>query len=180
MSDLIQELMDAAYKRWQDHNESVDNNYNLQWDQQQFWDQLSEAEEIAVYVGNLNYQVENGGFQQWVDNGYGECWDKFKPILKNMGYESTSNMARLIEDDIIEHYKTYEEICKLIATRLCGEYEDWIKLPDTDWVDNQYYDRYQKQFLLDVEDHLKTIYKSESSTRQKRRFLQEAKMYAQA
>ena len=28
-------------------------------------------EEIAVRVGNMNYQVQNGGWDQWWDNGYG-------------------------------------------------------------------------------------------------------------
>lgn len=33
-------------------------------------DSLSEYHRIAVCLGNMNYQVENGGFSQWIFNGY--------------------------------------------------------------------------------------------------------------
>ena len=37
---------------------------------QNFLISLSEAERFAVVFGNLNYQVENGGFSQWIGNRY--------------------------------------------------------------------------------------------------------------
>lgn len=61
MSELFQATMDRAYDRWQ---------ANQGMTQQAFWDQLDADERIAVFCGNLNYQVENGGFAQWFDNGY--------------------------------------------------------------------------------------------------------------
>lgn len=54
-----QQLMTAAYDR-----------YEQSWAKAQFEAQLTCAERRAVLVGNMNYQVENGGFGQWLGNGY--------------------------------------------------------------------------------------------------------------
>jgi len=61
MTERMQALMDAAYARWQ---------ANDRWSRDQFRDQLDAAERFAVSMGNMNYQVENGGWKQWWDNGY--------------------------------------------------------------------------------------------------------------
>ena len=57
----LQGLMNEAYERWQSHND---------WSHDAFRDSLSELEKIAVHSGNLNFQVENGGFSQWHFNQY--------------------------------------------------------------------------------------------------------------
>lgn len=57
----FQKLMDGAYDRWQEHKG---------WTKQDFWDDLDRDERVAVMLGNLNYQVQNGGFSQWWCNGY--------------------------------------------------------------------------------------------------------------
>ncbi len=54
-------IMNKAYDRWQ-KNAKV-------WDKFMFFDQLDFQERVAVSLGNLNYQVENGGFSQWKYNG---------------------------------------------------------------------------------------------------------------
>lgn len=59
MTDKIQALMNAAYDRYQNG-----------WSKQQFNDQLDAKERIAVFIGNMNYQVGNGGFSQWMYNRY--------------------------------------------------------------------------------------------------------------
>jgi hypothetical protein len=33
---------------------------------------LSAAQQVAFHLGKLNYQVGNGGFAQWIENGYHE------------------------------------------------------------------------------------------------------------
>jgi hypothetical protein len=55
-----QATMTAAYERWT-RGEGYD----------RFLAGLSGAERAAVLLGNLYQQVNNGGFRQWVDNGYG-------------------------------------------------------------------------------------------------------------
>ena len=57
----IVRFMEQAYARWQE---------NRDWSREEFYDQLSPFERIAVYFGNMNYQVGNGGWEQWVYNGY--------------------------------------------------------------------------------------------------------------
>jgi len=42
----------------------------------------------AVLLGNLNYQVENGGFCQWVDNGYGADVRAVRYVLQRLGADA--------------------------------------------------------------------------------------------
>lgn len=59
MYENLQAIRDTAYERWQS-----DNNMS----EQEFWNGLNTSERIAVFCGNLNYQVCNGGFVQWHEN----------------------------------------------------------------------------------------------------------------
>jgi len=59
--DKIQDLMDEVYDKWQ----KSDN--KSKWE---VLDDFSEAHQIAVVFGNFNYQVGNGGIEQWISNGY--------------------------------------------------------------------------------------------------------------
>ncbi len=72
----IQQIMDVAYARWQK---------NRAMSQEEFWLRLSYPEKVAVFVGNLNYQVCNGGFLQWHDNEYSDCERDLLAILKIVG-----------------------------------------------------------------------------------------------
>lgn len=58
-TDTLQPIMDAAFSKY-DENGS----YN------DFVGSLRGIERAVVLIGTLNYQVCNGGFVQWVDNGY--------------------------------------------------------------------------------------------------------------
>jgi len=60
-SDKIQVLMDEVYNEWRE----ADN--KGKWE---VLEGFSEAHKIAVAFGNFNYQVENGGVEQWIYNGY--------------------------------------------------------------------------------------------------------------
>jgi len=61
--DRIQALMDEVYSEWR----KEENSNKRKWD---VLDNFSEAHQIAVTFGNFNYQVENGGIEQWIYNGY--------------------------------------------------------------------------------------------------------------
>lgn len=70
-----QKLMDGAYEKWQ----------GQKWTYSQFLANLDAKERQAVLLGNMNYQIGNGGVQQWVDNGYAlKAVDLFD-VLKLMG-----------------------------------------------------------------------------------------------
>ncbi|MCL2816417.1 MAG: antirestriction protein ArdA, partial [Oscillospiraceae bacterium] len=61
--EKIQDLMDEVYDEWN----KEENKGKGKWD---ILDGFSEAHKIAVTFGNFNYQVENGGIDQWIYNGY--------------------------------------------------------------------------------------------------------------
>lgn len=60
--DTFARLMDTAYDRFPKGRSYIE-----------FFASLSGFERMAVAIGNLNYQVENGGWVQWIDNRYGEA-----------------------------------------------------------------------------------------------------------
>ena len=62
-SDKIQALMDEVYDAWRND----ENNGKDKWE---VLGGFSEAHKVAVTFGNFNYQVENGGIEQWIYNGY--------------------------------------------------------------------------------------------------------------
>ena len=61
MTDTMEDYMSQSYQRLKDGEDLS---------KEEFWEQLDEAERFAVFFGNMNYQVENGGFVQWWDNKY--------------------------------------------------------------------------------------------------------------
>lgn len=71
-----QALMDSAYSKW-DHNDRI--TYG------QFLEMLDSKERHAVLLGNMNYQISNGGVQQWVDNGYALKAVSLFDVLRLMG-----------------------------------------------------------------------------------------------
>ena len=89
----IQKLMDQAYDRWR----AADG-----MGKQDFWDQLDAAEKIAVFAGNLNYQVENGGFMQWIDNGYATIETVGFLLRLNLRLKTESAMAVSVLLDQVE------------------------------------------------------------------------------
>lgn len=61
--EKIQALMNAVYDEWN----KEENKGQGKWD---ILNGFSEAHQIAVLFGNFNYQVGNGGLEQWIYNGY--------------------------------------------------------------------------------------------------------------
>lgn len=150
----IQRYMDEAYARWQsDKNMSEDD-----------WrESLSPREAIAVNVGNLNYQVENGGFSQWHYNGYSENLPILIKALQTINnyhsINSTRTVLRIVLDaqDVIENhdpkqtdwieYGYYDENDEWIDE----SYEDEFEVePEFGNLDSEYYDA-NKDFLIVVE-----------------------------
>lgn len=89
-----QRLMDEAYARWQDNGDLHDLDYH------EFIQQLPMLHQEAVIVGNLNYQVENGGFVQWVGNGYAcglEYLDQFLLKMKQRGAKQAQTIIDMID-----------------------------------------------------------------------------------
>jgi hypothetical protein len=123
----MQQLMDQAYERWQANN----------WSQAEFWAQLSYPERVTVFVGNLNYQVENGGFYQWHDNGYSECHRDLIVILRMLG-DIGKKVSSMVE-------KAMREVSN---NRRNERSSRWDDEDDDDWYDVNYHtlSKYDDEF----------------------------------
>jgi hypothetical protein len=118
-----QQLMDEAYERWQQHDARIREDYALVikaavdvlgedhhdvyalrrevsqklWSKETFWAQLDERESVAVLTANMNYQVENGGWLQWCDNGYVDCAAELETVLREkIGTETAVEAAGMV------------------------------------------------------------------------------------
>lgn len=80
---LHQLLMNRAYSKWDDDVVAYSD----------FIDQLPIEERFAVLLGNLNYQVCNGGFGQWVGNGYAVKIVQLHHVLIVMDTDSSRAVA---------------------------------------------------------------------------------------
>lgn len=56
--------------------------------------ELEKVERDAYLLGTFNYQVENGGFSQWVNNGYAVHIDDLIDLLKDIGRRHSLQIAR--------------------------------------------------------------------------------------
>jgi hypothetical protein len=117
-----------------------------QWSHTEFYEQLSPLERIAVFVGNLNYQVGNGGFSQWVFNGYAE----------EGGQSLLRLLCRVGTPAALEAHDMVEEVLKLTGRHVDDDAED----DDDDGdeierlgLDSQFYE-ISDQLLEDVEAYV--------------------------
>lgn len=121
-----QDMMDLAYATWQQRPA---------WTYSEFIDELPPHIRCVALLGNLNYQVENGGFLQWCDNGYVACASDVLRALDWLGGEEAARVRAMVHD----------------VTQAWGEYQDdrrrsgWngnsddVDAPDFDAFDAEYY-----------------------------------------
>jgi len=136
--DIFQDTMDRAYAGYeqkagrQQVNRAFDNR-EKQSGHRNFLDALAEPEQLAVVFGNLNYQVENGGFTQWIDNNY---------------YEDTIDRLREFGDRFKERFPVLGRVLAIIdeleeyASNF-GEDMTLPKLTGREWdedIGNAFYD----------------------------------------
>ena len=146
--DIHQKLMDKAYA----DERTRANKDNNSWSYNRMVREASDLERLAVVLGNLNYQVENGGFNQWVDNGYCTHISDVKECLELIDTETTNKILPMIEK--VEEFLLDEVISGSVESRGCGGWyfddEKWghntdtcyecggsgeIDNPDYDWDD---------------------------------------------
>ena len=136
--DRIQGLMNDFYNEWQkDENKSKD-----KWD---ILENFSTAHQIAVIFGNFNYQVGNGGIEQWVYNGYFyNDAEKFTEHLET-GAE-IDDRCRFILDKVYLLCQYAEETgCdrngSYVECSDCGEYGSIGDMINGDTFNSWYYDK---------------------------------------
>ena len=100
----IQNLMSIAYKRWQADREMS---------KETFMSQLSASEAVAVRIGNMNYQVENGGWPQYWGNSYAtqETVIEVKGYLKHIlaFARTTSDPRGAAAETVLRLYTQFDE-----------------------------------------------------------------------
>jgi hypothetical protein len=103
--DFHQELMDEAYGLWKREE-------NRHWKQEDFLENLEPIPRAAVMLGNMNYQVENGGWGQWADNRYYLCADQLLSVLEemvNFGYLLARPVTGMVSA-IVESHEEAESL----------------------------------------------------------------------
>jgi len=121
-----QKIMDSAYEKYTS---------NLSYED--FVRQLNHIERTAVLTGNLNYQVENGGFIQWHHNAYSSCADELFSVLKSIKAPSANTVLEVIGDVL----SRFDEI---------SDHQENVSFNDLD----KRYDAIAGEFLADVESYL--------------------------
>ena len=146
--DVHQMLMDKAYK--DESNRSKDGG---EWCYNRMLKEATELERFAVVIGNLNYQVENGGFSQWIGNGYCTSYSDLEDALTAVKTETTAKVydmltevGQYLDDSVLDgtmlsqgcggHYFDDEKLgdCTEDCYECGGSGE--IENPDYDWDDN--------------------------------------------
>lgn len=112
--DVHQKLMDKAY----DDERNRADNTNTNWSYNRMLSECNGLERLAVTLGNLNYQVENGGFNQWVDNGYCTGISDAKEALNKLGTETAKQVHLMLEK--VEKYLRDEVVSGEAESRGCG------------------------------------------------------------
>jgi hypothetical protein len=161
--DFIQDHMNAAYARWQQDDND--------WDYEDFLEQCSKVERACVIVGNMNYQVENGGWGQWDGNGYSVTLGELKNLFEDMPEsELTKKMIRMLESvedslptddfrngycqcDFEEGEDGEDELVGDECDQCAGQPDDYTLRKESD----KYYE-FNEALLMEVDEYLKGKY----------------------
>jgi len=128
-NSTMQALMNTAYEFWQAQKGMS---------KQQFWNSLDHKPRAAVAIGNLNYQVCNGGFSQWHYNGYSEAFGTIDYVCRQVGTPNSLAVLKLVEEAMTD-LQEYDES------------EDNDEVNDgLDGLDSRFY-AINEAFLEDVE-----------------------------
>jgi len=119
--DNTQKVMDETHDRWQAND----------WDYEEFLHHLTTKELVVVVLAKLNYQVENGGFDQWFENGYGDQSRATLDCLTVVGTETAKKAFELVGRALERRRNTVElnELDSLyyeINNQLMQDLERWV------------------------------------------------------
>lgn len=147
-----EKLNDSAYARWQGEENKAKSYEDV-------LDECLPEERFAMLLGNLNSQVLNGGFCQWVDNGYAAQADTVLRVLARIDTDSTKAVSEMIKR-IKLHFKTDVENKGCMNSYWIHEWEG-EEMPEGHAVaedcDEEYYSL-NDQFEEDIEKWLTVTY----------------------
>lgn len=155
---LWQSVMTGAYSRWEDEGDLHTKDYD------EFIAELDELAAKCVVLGNLNYQVENGGFTQWHDNGYSSQRDFLVDVLDEVEGEATEAIKCLVQDaqETLNYYEEIKDEFAHLASSAHGSLYDFSRNGEFDEMidtklreelerlDNRFYE-FNEQFQDEVE-----------------------------
>jgi hypothetical protein len=100
------------------------------------WYEFTDEQHILMSILALNEQVGNGGFIQFIFNGYGFIFEMmpFSEFLKSWGAEKTAEIA----NEVKPIYKKYEKEFKKAKT-LKDLSKLYSKMPEFKTLDEKYY-----------------------------------------
>ena len=73
-------------------------NWGKNTSREEFLSDLTPYEKLAVIFGNFNYQVQNGGFSQWVFNNYDSDIDDLEEFIENCDFDKKDVYERMFEN----------------------------------------------------------------------------------
>jgi len=129
MSDntLTQKLMDEVYTKWNTEECRTINRLEV------ISNHFTPLHKATVQFGNMNYQVNNGGFTQWHDNGYGEDLEDLIEYAKKgtvQGIKHFDVLLQILTDiEALGEPNDYDDMEECICTECSGhgtitEYDD--------------------------------------------------------
>jgi len=142
VESIHQTLMDKAYARWISNSDEI-----VTYDD--FVDSLKGDELVAVLVGNFNYQVVNGGLEQWEGNGYSRHSKRLREVLLAM--KDLCSLAPVVLGIVEE----FEDIMDTDDGLNDEDYWDSIDEygPNYDELDSRYYE-VNEEFMTQCELYL--------------------------
>ena len=121
--------MNRAYARWRDGGELAGKS------QEDFIGALKDPEKLAVEFGNLNYQVCNGGYLQWITNGYADV--AINDLLEYCDeYQGEYPTLRRLREQLRELVDAYED-----APGRYDSIDDWVSHDSASEIEDAIYDQ---------------------------------------
>jgi transcription antitermination factor NusG len=133
-----QDHMNEAYDLWKDSENKDIATY------EDMVTKTSRLHQIAVLLGTLNYQVCNGGFSQWVENGYAIQINHVIDALTEVGTPLALQVIEMISP-LILYVDVTAENKGMIGNYWLDEGYEWV----SEWVEEEVYDEATDEYVRD-------------------------------
>lgn len=135
--DVHQRLLDEAHERWNDEDDLDGLKYP------EFLSRLDYKHKAAVLLANMNYQVQNGGWQQWYGNGYWKMANELGAVLCHFQEVVSEVDNASVVSEALQIFKTAQSVSEDVIDERFGEPVDdyeWEQWSDAlDKLDDRYY-----------------------------------------
>ena len=117
-NSIAQKLMDEVYDKWNTEECRAMNKLDV------ISHHFTPLHRAAVQFGNMNYQVNNGGFTQWHDNGYSEDLEDLIEYAKKgtaQGIKHIDALLQILIDiEALGEHNDYDDVEECICTECSG------------------------------------------------------------